>query len=91
MSSVRSVGGAQNDFLTDSVPDRINQALWHQQSDAVGQELKQVWFTGVHSDVGGGYSDTSLSDIALLWMAERAREFGLEFQPGALSAEGPPR
>jgi hypothetical protein len=32
-----------------------------------------------------------LSDIAVLWMADRARVYGLEFVPGALSADGPPR
>jgi uncharacterized protein (DUF2235 family) len=32
--------------------------------------LKQVWFTGVHSDVGGGYPDESLSYISLLWMMD---------------------
>lgn len=63
--------------------------LWHQQPDATDQEIKQVWFTGVHSDIGGGYADTSLSDITLLWMADRAREYGLEFVPGAFSADGP--
>ena len=37
-----------------------------------GQHAEQVWFAGVHADVGGGYKATALSDIALLWMAERA-------------------
>lgn len=32
--------------------------------------LKQVWFAGVHSDVGGGYPDESLSYISLLWMMD---------------------
>lgn len=32
--------------------------------------LKQVWFSGVHSDVGGGYPDESLSYIPLLWMMD---------------------
>lgn len=32
--------------------------------------LKQVWFAGVHSDVGGGYPDESLSYIPLLWMMD---------------------
>jgi hypothetical protein len=45
----------------------------------------------VHCDIGGGYPDTSLSDIALLWMVDRAREYGLKFVPGALSADGPAR
>lgn len=64
-------------------------ALWHQQPGADGQELKQVWFTGAHCDVGGGYPDASLSDIALLWMVERAREYGLKFVSGAFSSNGP--
>ncbi|MGW2328759.1 DUF2235 domain-containing protein [Streptomyces sp. NPDC001700] len=61
--------------------------LWHQQpgADDNGQELKQVWFAGVHSDVGGGYSETALSDISLLWMVHQARRHGLEFNPEVLS------
>ncbi|GAA4772891.1 DUF2235 domain-containing protein [Actinomycetospora chlora] len=42
-----------------------------------GQELEQVWFTGVHSDVGGGYSDHRLADVTLAWMVARARRYGL--------------
>lgn len=30
--------------------------------------LKQCWFPGVHSNVGGGYQDTSIADITLAWM-----------------------
>jgi uncharacterized protein (DUF2235 family) len=30
--------------------------LWCQQPGAVGQTMEQVWFPGVHSDVGGGYT-----------------------------------
>jgi len=55
--------------------------LWEQQNDAVGQTLEQVWFAGVHSDVGGGYSDPAMAEIALLWMVERARDCGLAFEP----------
>ena len=33
------------------------------------QTLKQVWFAGVHSNVGGGYGEHGLSDITLAWMA----------------------
>lgn len=48
-----------------------------------GQTVKQVWFAGVHSDVGGGYSPHSprdgwgLSDVSLVWMSERAQSAGL--------------
>ncbi|EAU93126.2 hypothetical protein CC1G_12661 [Coprinopsis cinerea okayama7 len=36
---------------------------------AKGQVLKQCWFAGAHSDVGGGYKEHDLADIALTWMA----------------------
>jgi uncharacterized protein (DUF2235 family) len=36
-----------------------------------GQIVEQVWFPGSHANVGGGIEDCALSDIALLWMAER--------------------
>jgi uncharacterized protein (DUF2235 family) len=34
--------------------------------------IKQVWFPGVHSDIGGGYPETELSDLALEWMIKEA-------------------
>jgi uncharacterized protein (DUF2235 family) len=37
------------------------------------QTIEQRWFAGTHADVGGGWPETDLSDIALLWMAERIR------------------
>ena len=43
------------------------------------QTIEQVWFAGVHSDVGGGYPKDSLSLVPLHWMMCRARECGLEF------------
>lgn len=52
------------------------------------QTLEQVWFTGVHSEIGGGASDTGLSDIALLWMVARAMGCGLELVPGRLQVGG---
>jgi uncharacterized protein (DUF2235 family) len=39
--------------------------------------LEQVWFTGMHADVGGGYPDESLSYVSLLWMIEEAEKAGL--------------
>lgn len=46
-----------------------------------GQTVRQVWFAGAHSDVGGGTSNRSLSEAALLWMQEKAqlKGHGLEF------------
>jgi hypothetical protein len=44
--------------------------------------LEQVWFSGVHSDIGGGYPRQGLSLIPLYWMMQRARARGLRFNPG---------
>ncbi|PPQ62848.1 hypothetical protein CVT24_000542 [Panaeolus cyanescens] len=33
-----------------------------------GQTLKQCWFAGCHTDIGGGYHNHDLSDITLIWM-----------------------
>jgi uncharacterized protein (DUF2235 family) len=53
-----------------------------------GQTVRQVWFPGVHSDIGGGYLDTGLSDWALLWMIESAKTAGLEFDGDVMKALG---
>lgn len=41
------------------------------------QQVRQVWFPGMHTDVGGGYEECALSDITLDWMVEKARSHGL--------------
>jgi uncharacterized protein (DUF2235 family) len=43
----------------------------------VKQTIEQVWFAGVHSDVGGSNPATGLSDISLEWMIDNAKEQGL--------------
>jgi uncharacterized protein (DUF2235 family) len=48
--------------------------------------VQQVWFAGVHSNVGGGYPDTGLSDLALAWMYERVASCGLVLRPDASQA-----
>lgn len=47
------------------------------------KRIKEVWFAGVHSDVGGGYPDGALSYVPLLWMAQQV-ENDLYFLPGAI-------
>jgi uncharacterized protein (DUF2235 family) len=70
----------------DEQREAFTPTLWTQDPEApAGQNLRQVWFAGVHSEVGGGTDDNALSDIALLWMAEQAALAGLAFdayQPG---------
>ncbi|WP_329056124.1 DUF2235 domain-containing protein [Amycolatopsis sp. NBC_01488] len=60
-------------------------AVWEPSSKPAeaDQEREQVWFSGAHSDVGGGYAEHDLSDIALRWLADRAAKCGLTFDPDA--------
>lgn len=51
-----------------------------------GVDLKQVWFAGVHSDVGGSYPPDKntgfrIADIPLEWMANQAESAGLVLEP----------
>jgi uncharacterized protein (DUF2235 family) len=43
--------------------------------------MRQVWFAGAHSDVGGGYPEKGLSDIPLVWLTRAAVEHGLRIYP----------
>jgi uncharacterized protein (DUF2235 family) len=47
------------------------------------QDVREVWFAGVHSDVGGSYqeSESQLSQLALRWMLCEARIAGLLIDP----------
>ena len=46
------------------------------------QTVKQVWFAGVHSDIGGGYPEKALAELPLGWMLNEARAAGLDLWPG---------
>jgi uncharacterized protein (DUF2235 family) len=50
---------------------------------ADAQSLRQLWFRGVHGDVGGGYAleDSALPQLALVWMADQAWRCGLRCPP----------
>ncbi len=44
------------------------------------ERLSQVWFAGVHANVGGGYPDDSLAHVSLCWMLDQAVQCGLTFK-----------
>jgi hypothetical protein len=54
--------------------------LWDERSET-SERIKQVWFAGVHSNVGGGYPRQGMSLVALDWMMSRAEDSGLRFIP----------
>ncbi|HEY6323406.1 MAG TPA: DUF2235 domain-containing protein [Thermoanaerobaculia bacterium] len=53
--------------------------------DAPGQSLEQLWFPGVHSNIGGGFRNDGLADGALQWMVGEARACGLAVEDGFLA------
>ncbi len=54
--------------------------LWDQTSDHDKKRIEQVWFSGVHTNIGGGYPKDHLSLVSLEWMMEKASERGLVFR-----------
>jgi uncharacterized protein (DUF2235 family) len=44
---------------------------------AIVPRLKQAWFAGMHTDVGGGYAENELARIPLMWMVKEAIDVGL--------------
>ncbi len=75
---------ARHALAIDETRLKFAPTLWESPQGRPGaptedDRVKQVWFEGAHSDVGGGYHSTGLSDTALLWMAREAHEAGLVF------------
>ena len=55
--------------------------------DGVGDpQLVEVWFRGVHSDIGGGNNTPSLNWVALHWLFQEAIRHGLPIDPAAVAA-----
>lgn len=85
---------ARQALALDDERDTFHPLLWdevHEQSliDAgtvSPHRLRQVWFAGMHSDVGGGYAEEGLAHVSLCWMAAEAISAGLRLRPGALYA-----
>ena len=48
--------------------------------------MEQYRFAGVHCNVGGGYRETSLLDITLLWLVELTERAGMVFDRNYLAA-----
>lgn len=72
-----SVQTARHALAMDERRASFQPTLWT--GLAAGRDVQQLWFPGVHSNVGGGYHQNGLSDGALLWMIEEAKANGLHF------------
>jgi uncharacterized protein (DUF2235 family) len=79
-----NVLNAYHALAIDEKRPQFQPTLWKMASP--GQTLEQVWFSGYHSDVGGGVSGIApgtkmLSDLPLAWMISKASALGLQFDP----------
>jgi uncharacterized protein (DUF2235 family) len=45
-----------------------------------GEKLVQVWFVGMHGNVGGGYPDDAVAFVPLFWLLSEAQKYGLLFK-----------
>jgi uncharacterized protein (DUF2235 family) len=52
------------------------------------RNIREVWFRGYHSDVGGGNKNEGLSSIALTWMFQRARDAKLKIPEAHIDKHG---
>ena len=58
-------------------------AIWTGKHDH--QEMVQMWFPGVHSNIGGGYVRDGMANVALQWIAKHSEKHGLELDDEYLS------
>ena len=75
-----SIEHARHAIAIDEMRESFTPTLWTNVDPK--RDVKQLWFPGCHCDIGGGYPEIGLSDGALQWMMDEARDQGLAFKPG---------
>lgn len=72
---------ARHAMAIDELRSDFDPTIWQQRE---GMDLLQVWFTGVHSNIGGSYAPDKdgglLSDIPMQWMIKEAKAAGLSLE-----------
>lgn len=76
-----TVENAYHALAIDDERETFHPILWDPEILSY-QTVRQVWFCGMHTDVGGGYNEQELSDIPLVWMKDMAVKHGLNIYPG---------
>lgn len=69
---------ARHALAIDDERRTFHPELWNERG-ARGGQIDQVWFAGVHSNVGGGYPKHGMSLVTLDWMMSEAEKSGLRF------------
>jgi len=60
--------------------------LWNEENEPQvstiqKERLSQVWFAGMHCNVGGGYPDDGMANVPLKWIMDEAENWDLKFKP----------
>jgi hypothetical protein len=76
-----SVGYACHALALDEERESFAPVLWNESKTEQPERIEQVWFSGVHSNVGGGYPRQGMSLVALDWIMGKAEQHGLRFVP----------
>jgi uncharacterized protein (DUF2235 family) len=75
-----SVEHARHALAIDDERKVFHPVLWDPEIQPY-QTLRQLWFCGMHADIGGGYAEQELSDLPLEWMLRQATDLGLRIYP----------
>ncbi|WP_055476034.1 DUF2235 domain-containing protein [Gordonia sp. HS-NH1] len=76
----RNVEVARQALAIDERRLTFDPCVWEVKDEDQGKiDVKQVWFEGVHSDIGGGLAITEPSELSLSWMVREATLAGLQF------------
>ena len=80
---------ARHALSVDDERNAFHPRLWNEAQESQGgntlsthidqERISQVWFAGMHSDVGGGYPDDGLAYVSLAWIMGEAAHYGLRF------------
>ncbi len=80
----RTVRHARQALAIDEARFDFRPEIWRRAEP--GQTLAQRWFAGVHANIGGGYLDDGLANVALHWLLDEARALGLALDDEYLRA-----
>ncbi len=71
------VARACHALALDEQRESFEPMLWNEKGASLDDErLSQVWFAGVHSNVGGSYPDDALALTALDWILDESKKNG---------------
>jgi hypothetical protein len=68
----KKVFRARHALAIDEARDLYAPNLWDEAEETDPERIKQIWFAGAHSDVGGAYEKHGLGDVTLDWMVREA-------------------